>query len=185
MEKAPGDTPWVNCILRWGFIDSEEERLYTSYTKRQKERAVLRMLAIGILLQVFVIFVPGERDLGFAYGSVVIGIVSNTFLAGLYAFYRPVRAILAHVTVVVLWAQVLVGASRRIGDSYNELLGWAVVVQYFTAAALPFHPAIQLFYNLVSFVAYISVQYYNAWTCEKYITLDFSHQVSTRSISII
>lgn len=185
MEKAEGDTPWVRCMLRWGFIDSEEERLYASYIQRQKERAVPRMLAIGILLQLFAILVPGERDLSFAYGSVIIGIACNTLLAGLYALYRPVRTLLAHITVVALWAQLLVGASRRIGDSYNELLGWAAIVQYFTAAALPFHPMIQTFYNLVSFIAYIFVQYYNALTCETYVTLDFTYQVLTNSISIV
>ncbi|XP_026322026.1 adenylate cyclase type 3-like isoform X2 [Hyposmocoma kahamanoa] len=185
MEKAAGDTPWLRCILRWGFIDSEEERLYASYTQRQKERAVPRMLAIGILLQLFAVLVPGERDLSFAYGSVIIGIACNTLLAGLYALYRPVRTLLAHVTVVVLWAQLLVGASRRIGDSYNELLGWAAIVQYFTAAALPFHPMIQIFYNLVSFIAYIFVQYYNALTCETYVTLDFTYQQLANSVLLL
>lgn len=184
MEKAAGETPWLRCALRWGFIDSEEERLYASYTQRQKERAVPRMLAIGILLQVFAVLVPGERDLSFAYGSVMAGILFNSLLAGVYAFCRPLRTVLAHVTVVVLWAQLLVGASRRIGDSYNELLGWASIVQYYTAAALPFHPMIQIFYNLVAFVAYIFVQYYNALTCETYVTLDFSYQVHTNTLAL-
>lgn len=185
MEKAARDMPWMRCAVRLRFKDSEEETLFVSYNQRQKERAVPRMLAIGILLQVFAILVPGERDLSFAYGSVIIGIACNTLLVGLYAFYRNMRTLLAHIAVVVIWAQLLVGTSRRIGDSYNELLGWAVVVQYFTTAALPFHPMTLIFYNLVSFIAYIFVQYYNALTCEAYITLDFFFQVTTNSISTV
>lgn len=181
MEK-PAAVSWVRRILRWGFVDSEEEKLYEYYTNLQKEGAVPRMLLIGTLLQIFATFVPGDRGLTYSYTSVMVGLVCNCLLSALHSKYRPGRNAFAHITLLALWAQLLVTASRRVGDSYNELLGWAIVIQYFTASALPFHPTTQIFYNAMSLIAYIFVMYYNAlMACENYFDLDFSHQVHSIS----
>ncbi|XP_049865380.1 adenylate cyclase type 8 isoform X2 [Pectinophora gossypiella] len=167
---------WICLVPPWGFTDLEEEQLYSAYTQRQRQRAVPRLLVAGALLQIFAAIVPGERDLRFAYTSVVIGLLTNLILAVLYAFIRPARPVLNHVAWMALWTQLLVSASRRLGDSYNELLGWAVVLQYFTLATLPFHHLLLMFYSTTSFSAYLLVQYYNAATSESRLPDDFVFQ---------
>lgn len=168
---------WVCLVPPWGFTDLEDETLYSAYTQRQRQRAVPRLLATGALLQAFAALVPGERDLGFAYSSVMLAIVTNVILAGIYYFVRHARPVLNHIAWLVLWIQLLVSASRRLGDSYNELLGWAVILQYFTLATLPFHHLLLVIYSTVSFSAYLLVQYYNASTSESRLPDDFCYQV--------
>ncbi|KAJ2953569.1 hypothetical protein O0L34_g1172 [Tuta absoluta] len=167
---------WICLVPPWGFTDLEEEKLYTAYTRRQRERVIPRFVAAGIFLQAFVAVVPGERDLRFAYASVVIAILANLTLAAVYAFARHTRPVLTHVAWLLLWVQLLVSASRRLGDSYNELLGWAVVLQYYTLASLPFHHLILTVYSSISFFAYLLVQYYNAVTSESRLPDDFLYQ---------
>lgn len=161
----------------WGFTDIEEEKLYSAYTQRQRQRAVPRLLAIGALLQAFAAIVPGERDLSFAYASIAIALVANLILAAVYLFVRSARTLLNHIAWLVLWTQLLVSASRRLGDSYNELLGWAVVLQYFTLATLPLHHVLLILYSAISFCAYLLVQYYNASSSESRLADDFYFQV--------
>lgn len=161
----------------WGFSLRQEEKLYLEYTKRQKQRAIPRLLVIGVLIQAFAVLVPGERDLFFAYSSVVIALFTNLTLAALYGCVRRARTIISHLAWFVLWAQILVSASRRLGDSYNELLGWAVVLQYFTLAALPFQCVLLITYTVLSFAAYLFVQYYNALSSESRLPDDFICQV--------
>lgn len=168
---------WICLVPPWGFTDLEEEKLYTAYTQRQRHRAVPRLLATGALLQAFAAVVPGERDLRFAYTSVIMAMLTNLTLAAVYAFVRRVRPILNHIAWLALWVQLLVSASRRLGDSYNELLGWAVVLQYFTLATLPFHHLLLTFYSTASFAAYLLVQYYNASSSESRLPDDFYFQV--------
>ncbi|KAL0849126.1 hypothetical protein ABMA28_013476 [Loxostege sticticalis] len=166
----------VCLVPPWGFKDLEEEQLYSAYTQRQRQRAVLRLLAIGALLQIFAIIVPGERDLLFAYTSVVISLLVNLILATAYACIRPARSALTHIAWLVVWTQLLISVSRRLGDSYNELLGWAFVIQYFTLATLPFHYLILIVYSILSPIAYLLVQYYNASTAESRLAADFPYQ---------
>lgn len=167
----------VCLVPPWGFKDLEEEQLYTAYTHRQRQRAVLRLLAIGVLLQIFAIVVPGERDLAFAYTSVAIALLANLTLAAAYACIRPARSALNHIAWLVVWIQLLVSVSRRLGDSYNELLGWAFLLQYFTLATLPFHYLLLILYSILSPIAYLLVQYYNASTAESRLAADFPYQV--------
>ncbi|KAM3959069.1 adenylate cyclase 3 [Aphomia sociella] len=167
---------WVCLVPPWGFKDREEEKLYTAYTNRQRQRAIPRLLITGILLQAFAVIVPGERDLFFAYTSVAISLFANLTLATVYACIRSVRPVLNHVAWLVLWIQLLISVSRRLGDSYNELLGWAIVLQYFTLATLPFHYIVLIFYSVISFTAYLLVQYYNASTSESRLAEDFCYQ---------
>lgn len=167
---------WISLVPPWGFTDIEEERLYSAYTQRQRQRAIPRLLAIGVLLQAFAVVVPGERDLFFTYASVAIALLTNTTLAVIYACARRIRPVLTHIAWLVLWAQLLVSASRRLGDSYNELLGWAVVLQYFTLATMPFHYMFLAAYSLLSFTSYLVVQYYNASTSESRLADDFYFQ---------
>lgn len=166
----------------WGFSLRQEEKLYLEYTKRQKQRAVPRLLAIGVLIQAFAALVPGERDLFFAYSSVIIALFANLTLAALYGCVRGARTAISHAAWIVLWAQLLVGASRRLGDSYNELLGWAVVLQYFTLAALPFQCFLMIIYSILSFTAFLLIQYYNASSSESRLPEDFVYQVSNINI---
>ncbi|XP_073941064.1 adenylate cyclase 3 [Choristoneura fumiferana] len=167
---------WVCLVPPWGFADLKEEELYTTYTQRQRQRAVPRLLAAGVLLQAYAALVPGERDLGFAYTFLTLALLVNLTLAVVYVCIRPARLALNHVAWIVLWAQLLVSASRRLGDSYNELLGWAVVLQYFTLAALPFHYLLLILYSAISFTAYLLIQYYNAVISESRLPEDFSFQ---------
>lgn len=167
----------INLVPPWGFLDLEEEKLYTTYTQRQRQRAIPRLLAIGILLQAFAIIVPGERDLFFTYASVATSLLINMTLSIIYAFARRIRPVLTHMVWLVLWGQILMSVSRRLGDSYNELLGWAVVLQYFTFATMPFHYLLLIAYSLLSFTAYLVVQYYNASTSESRLADDFYFQV--------
>ncbi|XP_041973384.1 adenylate cyclase type 3 [Aricia agestis] len=164
---------WVCLLPPWRFSDQSDEKLYLAYSTQQRQRAVLRLLGVGVLLQIFAALVPGERDLLFAYTSVAVGLMVNLLLAVVYALIRRARLALNHIAWVALWAQLLVSASRRLGDSYNELLGWAVVLQYCTLATLPFHCMTLIFYSSVSFVAYLLVQYYNAVTTESKLADDF------------
>lgn len=170
-------TLWLSIAPPFAFKDKEDEKLYCEYTQRQRQRVVPRLLAIGALLQAFAAIVPGERDLSFAYASIAVALVANIILAAVYICVRPARQILNHVAWLVLWTQLLVSASRRLGDSYNELLGWAVVLQYFTLATLPLHHIILMFYSLFSFFGYILVQLYNARISESILTEDFCFQV--------
>lgn len=171
------NTCWVCLVPPWRFTDLSEEKLYLAYTERQRQRAVLRLLGTGVLFQMFVAIVPGESNLYFAYASVCIGLVINLTLVALYAFLRRARYGLNHVAWFAIWAQLLVSVSRRIGDSYNELLGWAVVFQYFTIATLPFHYAVLLLYSIVSLTAYLLLQYLLALTTENRPPVDFFSQV--------
>ncbi|XP_028040911.1 adenylate cyclase type 8 isoform X2 [Bombyx mandarina] len=166
-----------NCFIPpWGFTDLEEEKLYSAYIQRQRQRAVPRLLAIGVLIQVFAVLVPGERDLSVAYCSVVIALLLNLLVAAAYICIRKARPALTHITWLALWLQLLFSTSRRLGDSYNELLGWAVVVQYFTLATMPFHYLLMVFYSAVSLSTYLLVQYYNALTAESTLADDFHFQ---------
>ncbi|XP_046961746.1 adenylate cyclase type 3 [Vanessa cardui] len=164
---------WFCFVPPWRFSDLSEEKLYLAYTQRQRQRAILRLLAIGVLFQTFAALVPGERDLHFAYALMAVALVVNLLLAAIYAFISRARSALNHVAWFVLWMQLLVSASRRLGDSYNELLGWAVVLQYFTLATLPFHFMLLIIYSILSFAAYLAVQYYNASTAESRLADDF------------
>ncbi|XP_075992192.1 adenylate cyclase 3 [Anticarsia gemmatalis] len=162
------------CIVPpWGFTDIGEEKLYSAYTQQQRQKAVPHLLAIGMLLQAFAIVVPGERDLLFAYVSVMVASFANLTLGVVYTYVRAARPILNHVAWLVLWIQLLVSGSRRLGDSYNELLGWAVVLQYFTLATLPLHYLLLILYSTLSFCAYLQVQYYNACSSESRLPADF------------
>ncbi|CAK1549837.1 unnamed protein product [Leptosia nina] len=149
------DPPWI-------FDEISDEKLYLAYTQRQREGAVVRWISLGFLLQLFVIFVPGESDLKFAYSSVVIFTLLNISLSIVYAVVRKARPLLNHTAWLVIWIELLVSASRRVGDSYNELLGWAIVLQYFTLTTLPFHHLLLIAYSMITFTAYLLVQYYNA-----------------------
>ncbi|XP_063838835.1 adenylate cyclase type 3 [Ostrinia nubilalis] len=174
------------CLVpAWAFEDVEEEQLYSAYTHRQRQRAVLRLLAIGALLQIFAIIVPGERDLLFAYSSVVISLLINLVLATAYACIRPARSALTHIAWLVVWMQLLISASRRLGDSYNELLGWAFVIQYFTITTMPFHHFILMVYTCLSLTAYLMVQYYNASTAESRFAEDFPNQLVANGCLLI
>ncbi|XP_060802220.1 adenylate cyclase type 3 isoform X2 [Amyelois transitella] len=173
LKKCPH---WTFLVPPWGFTDREEEKLYSAYTQRQRQRAIPRLLLTGVLLQLFATVVPGERDLLFAYTSVAIALFLNLTLASVYICVRFARPALIHIAWLVLWAQLLVSVSRRLGDSYNELLGWAVVLQYFTLATLPFHYLLLILYSTLSFSAYLLVQYYNASTSESRLAEDFSYQ---------
>ncbi|XP_053602923.1 adenylate cyclase type 8-like isoform X2 [Plodia interpunctella] len=167
---------WTYLVPPWGFKDREEEKLYSAYTQRQRQRAIPRLLLAGVLLQLFALLVPGERDVLFAYTSVAIALFLNLILASMYICIRTARPALIHIAWLVLWAQLLVSVSRRLGDSYNELLGWAVVLQYFTLAILPFHYLLLILYSILSFSAYLLVQYYNASTSESRLAEDFFYQ---------
>lgn len=173
---------WTYLVPPWGFKDREEEKLYSAYTQRQRQRAIPRLLLAGVLLQLFALLVPGERDVLFAYTSVAIALFLNLILASMYICIRTARPALIHIAWLVLWAQLLVSVSRRLGDSYNELLGWAVVLQYFTLAILPFHYLLLILYSILSFSAYLLVQYYNASTSESRLAEDFFYQVYYRNI---
>nr|XP_026487706.1 adenylate cyclase type 8 [Vanessa tameamea]XP_026487708.1 adenylate cyclase type 8 [Vanessa tameamea]XP_026487709.1 adenylate cyclase type 8 [Vanessa tameamea] len=164
---------WFCFVPPWRFSDLSEEKLYLAYTQRQRQRAILRLLAIGVLFQTFAALVPGERDLHFAYALMAVALIVNLLLTAIYAFISRARSALNHVAWFVLWMQLLVSASRRLGDSYNELLGWAVVLQYFTLATLPFHFMLLIIYSILSFAAYLAVQYYNASTAESRLADDF------------
>ncbi|CAB3249905.1 unnamed protein product [Arctia plantaginis] len=157
----------------WGFKDLEEEKLYSAYTQQQRQKAVPHLLTIGVLLQAFAVVVPGERDVAFAYISIILASFANLTLVIVYTFCRSTRPVLNHVVWLVLWIQLLVSGSRRLGDSYNELLGWAVVLQYFTLATLPLHYLILLLYSALSFSAYLQVQFYNAYSSESRLPDDF------------
>ncbi|KAG6446245.1 adenylate cyclase type 3 [Manduca sexta] len=191
MEKSVQRKNADSCSCRtclvppWGFSDLEEEKLYSAYTQQQRHRAVPRLLAAGVLFQSFAIIVPGERDLYFAYASVAIALLANLSLAMLYACTRRSRNALTHIVWLVLWAQLLVSASRRLGDSYNELLGWAVILQYFTLATLPFHYLLLMFYSALSLSAYLLVQYYNALTAESRLADDFHYQQAANASLLI
>lgn len=168
---------WICLVPPWRFSDLSEEKLYLAYTQRQRQRAVLRLIATGVLFQVFAALVPGERDLHFAYASVAVALIVNLILAATYAFIFRARTVLNHIAWFVMWIQLLVSASRRLGDSYNELLGWAVILQYFTIATLPFHYVILIIYSTLSLIGYLTVQYYNASTAESRFADDFYLQV--------
>lgn len=178
MEKLM-QSVWNICSCRqclvppWGFKDIEEEKLYSAYTQQQRQKAVPHLLAIGVLLQAFAVVVPGERDMTFAYLSILVASLANLTLGIIYTFIRSARPILNHVAWIVLWMQLLVSGSRRLGDSYNELLGWAVVLQYFTLATLPLHYSVLILYSVVSFSAYLQVQFYNAYSSESRLPDDF------------
>ncbi|XP_013181061.1 PREDICTED: adenylate cyclase type 3 [Papilio xuthus] len=170
------NTCWVCLLPPWRFTDISEEKLYLAYTERQRQRAVLRLLATGLLFQIFAAIVPGESNLYFAYTFVGIAFLVNVVLLAMYAFVRRARYVMNHIAWLFIWAQLLISVSRRIGDSYNELLGWAVVVQFFTVAMLPFHYVILLLYSLLSLSGYLFVQYYLAITTENRLPEDFFGQ---------
>ncbi|KAL4704044.1 hypothetical protein ACJJTC_001966 [Scirpophaga incertulas] len=176
---------WACLVPPWGFKDLEEEKLYSAYMQRQRQRAVPRLLGTGVLLQAFAIVVPGERNLLFAYCSVAIALLINLTLGVVYISIRSARPALNHIAWLVVWAQLLIGVSRRLGDSYNELLGWAFVLQYFTLATMPFNYLILCLYGVVSFTAYLLIQYYNASTSESRLTEDFPYQQLSNAFLII
>lgn len=171
------NTCWVCLVPPWRFTDLSEEKLYQAYTEWQRQRAVLRLLGTGLLFQIFAAIIPGESNLYFAYNSVLIGLTINVVLIVIYAIARRARYVLNHIAWLVIWAQLLMSVSRRTGDSYNELLGWAAVLQFFTIATLPFHYVILLLYSLLSLSGYLLVQYYLAITVEKRLPEDFFNQV--------
>ncbi|OWR44922.1 putative Adenylate cyclase type [Danaus plexippus plexippus] len=177
MEKTVQNRTTEKCscwmVPPWRFSDLSDEKLYLAYTQQQRQRAVLRLIITGVLFQVFASLVPGERDLHFAYKSVAISLVLNLILAVIYALFRKARTALNHIAWITLWVQLLVSTSRRLGDSYNELLGWAVVLQYFTLATLPFHYILLILYSTLSLTAYLLIQYYNATTTESRLAGDF------------
>ncbi|VVC92950.1 unnamed protein product [Leptidea sinapis] len=164
MEKLANNSskPWKCFVSPWRFKDPSDEKLYSAYTQRQREGAILRWISLGILLQIFVALVPGESNLDFAYGSVAIATVVNLSLLISYALVPRVRPVLNHVAWLAVWIQLLVSASRRIGDSYNELLGWALVLQYYTLTTLPLHHVLLILYSVISLLAYLLVQYSNS-----------------------
>lgn len=162
----------------WGFSIKQEEKLYLEYTKHQRQRAIPRFLAVGVLIQAFAALVPGERDWVFAYASMIVALFANCTLAGLYVCFEKARTIVSHFTWLLLWTQLLISASRRLGDSYNELLGWAMILQYFTIATLPFRVVTLTIYSLLSMTAYIFVQYSNACASESKLPDDFTYQVT-------
>lgn len=168
---------WKCFLLPWGFRDFEEEELYLAYTQEQRQRAVPRLIAIGVLLQLFTIVVPGESNLFIAYTTLALVLLVNLFLLTIYSRVRRIRSALPHVTWFALWLQLLINISRRQGDSYNELLGWAVVLQYFTCATLPFHFFLLVFYSALSLSAYLIMQYCKALSTENTLVDDFRFQV--------
>ncbi|XP_047516260.1 adenylate cyclase type 3 isoform X1 [Pieris napi] len=179
MEKSERSGLSRICICLeppWSFEDPSDEKLYLAYTQRQRQGAVLRWISLGILLQIFIALVPGEANLKFAYASVVIGTVLNLSLVIVYAVLPKVRPLLNHIAWLVLWIQLLVSTSRRVGDSYNELLGWAIVLQYFTLTTLPFHHLLLIVYSVISFTAFLLVQSYNATVGEVEVEGDVTIQ---------
>lgn len=178
-DKCSG---WIDvyCLPPWRFADLEEEKLYLEYTQRLRQVAVLRLLATGMLFQLFTALVPGEREIHIAFGSAFIFLAVNSFLSLIYIIFDRARSTLKHVAWFVLWAHLIWSSSRRLGDSYNELLGWAVVLQYFTIATMPLHYMLLIFYSALSFTAYLLVQYYNASTAESRLADDFHLQVNVK-----
>ncbi|CAH0404758.1 unnamed protein product [Chilo suppressalis] len=176
---------WACLLPPWGFQGVEEEQLYSAYMQRQRQRAVPRLLASGVLLQLFAVLVPGERNLMFAYSSVVISLLVNSTLAIVYVCNKSTRLALNHVAWFVVWGQFLLSVSRRLGDSYNELLGWAFMLQYFTLATMPFNYMLLLLYASISFFGYLAVQYYNASSSESQLPEDFIYQQLSNGLLLI
>lgn len=171
-----GYITWILSTPPWSFRVMNEEILYATYVHGQRQRAVPRLLFAGILLQVFAIIVPGERNLLFAYSSVVIALLVNFTLAAAYLCIKPPPSIINHLTWFAVWGQLLVSVSRRLGDSYNELLGWAFMLQYFTLSTMPFNFSAIIIYGGLGYGGYLAVQYYNASTSENRLPEDFAYQ---------
>ncbi|XP_068621362.1 adenylate cyclase type 3 [Battus philenor] len=179
------NTCWVCLVSPWNFTDLSEEKLYLAYTESQRQRAVLRLLATGILFQIFALIVPGESNLYFAYVSIGIALLINFSLVAIYATFPRARYALNHIAWFTIWAQLLGSTSRRIGDSYNELLGWAVIIQYFTVATLPFPFLVLLTYSTMSISAYLFVQQYVAISTESRLPEDFFFQQLTNGALLL
>lgn len=166
------------------FTPRRDEKLFMEYTESQKQRAIPRLLVTGLILQLFTTIVPGELDFVFAYALTATAIVVNLTLLALNYYVKSKRTIISHLAWFVLWVQLLVSALRRQGDAYNELLGWAALLQYLTLATLPFRAFTLIIYSILSMSAYIIVQYLNALMFESRLPQDFLFQVSCK-ISLI
>ncbi|KOB76177.1 Adenylate cyclase, partial [Operophtera brumata] len=158
------------------FTPRRDEKLFMEYTESQKQRAIPRLLVTGLILQLFTVIVPGELDFVFAYALTSTAVIANLTLLALHYYVRSKRSIISHLAWVVLWAQLLASALRRQGDAYDELLGWAALLQYLTLATLPFRALTLIIYSILSFSAYILVQYFNALMFEGRLPQDFLYQ---------
>lgn len=163
----------------WRFKDFEEEKLYIMYTVEQKQRIIPRMLAVAALLQAYSMIVPGERNLYFAYTYLLIAFLLNLILAAMYIWGRCRSLCMMYLTWFFLWLQVFISVGRRQGDSYNELLGWAVILQYFTIATFPLHYIVLISYSLMSATSYVVAQYYSAHFSGDTSPKDFLLEVNT------
>ncbi|XP_072936989.1 adenylate cyclase type 3-like [Epargyreus clarus] len=176
---------WMCLFPPWRFTDLSDEILYSAYTRRLQQRALLRLLITGIMMQAFTSFVPGERVLDYVFRPLFVEMLLNVVFLLLYFFAPNTRTPCTHIVWFVLWGHLIYSAARRVGDSYNEMLGWAVVFQYLTLATLPFHYILLIVYSVISSVSYILAQYYNAMASEGRLPEDFvSQQVANASLLV-
>lgn len=148
------------------FTTRRDEKLFLEYTQSQKQRAIPRFIITGLFLQFYSALVPGELNFAIAYALTASAIIVNVSLLLLHYCLPSKRIIISHVTWFAIWAQLLVSAGRRVGDAYNELLGWAALLQHLTLATLPFNAPTLIVYSLLSMSAYIFTQYLNACDVE-------------------
>ncbi|XP_037977179.2 adenylate cyclase type 3 [Plutella xylostella] len=175
METLRTVRDWWLVAPPWGFAAERDERLYSMYTSRQRQRAVPRVLACGVLMHVWELLVPGTRDVPGAAASSLLELALVLVLLASHAAVGMGRRLVAHVAWLLLWMQVLSAAVVRAGDSYNEMLGWAVLLQYLTLAALPFHFMVLISYSVITLIGFVLCQYYNA--CRKgRLPEDFAYQ---------
>lgn len=163
----------------FGFFKNhrQDQKQFMEYTKSQKQRAIPRLIATGLVLQLFSALVPGEVDLFAAYGLTLTAVIANVTLLTSHYCLPSRRTLISHVTWFMIWLQLLASTLRRQGDTYNELLGWAALLQYLTMATLPFNPPTLLFYSHLSGIAYISTQFLNAALFEISLPPDLLNQV--------
>lgn len=164
------------------FTTRRDQKLFLEYTKTQKQRAIPRLIATGLLLQLFTVFVPGEIDFVVAYALTLTAVIANLTLLALHYCVPSKRTFISHITWFVIWAQLLVSALRRLGDSFNELLGWAALLQYLTIATLPFSAPTLLLYTHLSMFAYIFVQYWSATMFDSELPRDLYNQVRKNKV---
>lgn len=181
MEKSlVGEThqKWAPCMpvfLVWG-KGQPEELLYAAYTQRQKQRSVPWLLTAGILMQIYCLLVPRECNLLLSYILATVSLLLNVVLMIIYRYGRPMRPMLPYVVSLLLWLQVLASAAHRVGDAYDELLGWAIMFLYLALSSLPYSHFHQFLYSIMCIASYLVIQYINASILEK-LPKDFLEQV--------
>lgn len=179
VESGMKWTRFLKAVPPWGFADPRDEELYTTYTHRQRQRAVPRLLAVFTIFNFYVFLIPGETKYMVGLTTAAIGNTVNIILLIIFiTLPESGKTIASHYTWLCVWVLLLFNVSRRVGDTYNELLGWAVVMQYLTIAALPFHYIVIIIYSVLSLVAYLVVQFINAIQSETSLPDDFLYQVN-------